>query len=402
MSAVKKYPSLTQEDLAPIAKKFAEVQKTLGQGIFERTDEITGLCVAIVSGKNILLLGPPGAAKSYLINAFSGFVGGTDTKVFNWLLGKYSTPDELFGPPSLEGLKKDKFIRQTKNKLPESNFAFIDEIFKGNTGILNTLLSIMNERTFFNDGVEEHVPLLTLVGASNEVPDAGDGLDAMYDRFHLKFQVKSLQEKRNRMKMLKSGGIAPNPIFTLDELFKLQAWCKEVVLTDKALEDMLKIHDALAKNKIGVTDRTLKAAVSLVQANALINGKIVADTGDLEILQHAFWKEPENYKKVANIILEIANPLAQKIQEYFDDARGVYASLDNLKPGDDISAKGLEATSKLRDIKSNLEKEASMLVKAGATKSKEVADIKAKIAEVDTWLATTFDKLFNSPATIKK
>ena len=122
---------------------------------------------------------------------------------FQWLLTKFSTPEEIFGAVSLKGLEQDDYRRVTTHKLPEAHIAFLDEIFKANSSILNALLTIINERLFHNGRERIAVPLITLFGASNELPDEEE-LTALYDRFMLRFMADYISEEFRFLKMLEA------------------------------------------------------------------------------------------------------------------------------------------------------------------------------------------------------
>lgn len=143
------------------------------------------LLLAALSGEHVLFIGPPGTAKSELGRRLSKLCAGA---FFERLLTKFSVPEELFGPLSMRALEDDQYIRQTEGYLPEASVAFIDEIFKANSAILNTLLTVLNERLFDNGSERKQIPLLCLVGASNELPESEE-LDALYDRFLVRKQV---------------------------------------------------------------------------------------------------------------------------------------------------------------------------------------------------------------------
>ncbi|WP_051080832.1 AAA family ATPase [Bacillus sp. 37MA] len=154
---------------------------------------------------------------------FSGF------NYFQWLLTRFSTPEELFGPLSLRALEEDVYRRNTKGKLPEAHMAFLDEIFKAGSAILNTFLTLVNERIFYNDGTPIKSPLQTVIGASNEYPEEDEGLEALYDRFLLRFDLKYIGEEGNFIKILQSETtiVTPLPAISFDELADrrwLQIW----------------------------------------------------------------------------------------------------------------------------------------------------------------------------------
>src|SRR6266508_697306 len=165
-----------------------QLRKELSTRFPERREVIDGALCAVLAGEHVLLLGPPGTAKSALVRAIAQAFGGT---YFERLLTKFSTPEELFGPISLAALEKDRYSRVVTGKLPEAHFAFADEVFKANSAILNSLLTAMNERLFHNDGAPTQMPLVALFGASNELPD-GKELEALFDRFLLRFDVQYL------------------------------------------------------------------------------------------------------------------------------------------------------------------------------------------------------------------
>jgi MoxR-like ATPase len=202
------------------------------QGRFpERRDVIEGALAAVLAGEHVLLLGPPGTAKSALVRAVAQAFGGC---YFERLLTKFSTPEELFGPISLKALEQDRYERVTSGKLPEAEFAFVDEVFKANSAILNSLLTAMNERLFHNDGTPTQMPLVALFGASNELPD-GKELEALFDRFLLRFDVQYLLRPSSFRAVL----LAPEPAIaaalTMSELRQAQVDVARVKVTEETV-----------------------------------------------------------------------------------------------------------------------------------------------------------------------
>lgn len=151
-----------------VVERLAEVRSHLGACFFEREEVIEGCLVALGCREHLLMLGPPGTAKSQLITALIRMVSGA--RLFQWQLTRFSTPEELFGPVSLRGLQEDRYRRVTDGLLPEAHVAYIDEVFKAGPANLNLMLSVMNERIFCNDGRPQTCNLVSLFGASNEVP----------------------------------------------------------------------------------------------------------------------------------------------------------------------------------------------------------------------------------------
>ena len=185
-----------------LRNKFLAIEKELNRDYQERRDVIRGLLVGLLSREHVLLLGPPGTAKSALAEDLCNRIGG---RYFRWLLARTSTPEELFGPVSLRALEQDSYRRVTTGKLPEATVAFLDEIWKANSAVLNTMLSVLNERLFFNDGQLVKVPLEFAVGASNELPEDREELGALWDRFLLRYLVGYIRDLRNFETMLLGG-----------------------------------------------------------------------------------------------------------------------------------------------------------------------------------------------------
>jgi MoxR-like ATPase len=149
-----------------VQEKFNRTREELSNALVERDQEIDLLLSSLICRENPLLIGPPGTGKSMLVDALLNWMQGTK---FSILFSKFSMPEEIFGPVSLNGLKNDKFIRITEGKLPCADIAFGDEIFNASSGILNTLLKILNERVYEQgDGSKIKVPLKLFVGAANQ------------------------------------------------------------------------------------------------------------------------------------------------------------------------------------------------------------------------------------------
>src|SRR2546428_835898 len=154
-----------------LADRFQSLQAEMESRLFERREEIEGLILALLSRQHILLVGPKGAAKSMMIRMLANSIQGA--RYFERLLTRFTLPDELFGPVSISALKQDRFSRITRGYLPEAHFAFLDELWKANSSILNSLLAIINERLFYNDGEVIQCPLETMMSASAVEDDRG-------------------------------------------------------------------------------------------------------------------------------------------------------------------------------------------------------------------------------------
>lgn len=181
----------------------------------ERIGVIKGILHAIISGNHVLLLGPPGTAKSMLVGRVCRHIEGTG--YFQWLLTRFTTPEEIFGSISLRGLENDHDERVCSGRLPDAHIAVLDEIFEANSTILNALLFLINERVFLNGDEAMEVPLVLLIGASNNLPEEKEPA-ALYDRFLLRYIVDYIGGEEDFKRMLRFGDTFPDKRITLDEL----------------------------------------------------------------------------------------------------------------------------------------------------------------------------------------
>ena len=193
-------------------EKIVQIKNYLESKFYEREAEIEGLLISVLARQHMLLIGPAGTAKSLLSVELAKIVQGVN--YFQWLLTRFSTPEELFGPVSLKELEQGIYKRNTTGKLPEAHIAFLDELFKASSAILNSLLTLINERLFYNNGKPFRTPLISIIGASNEYPEEGEGLEALYDRFLLRYETDYLKNDANFISMLKgaNGSIQPPSI----------------------------------------------------------------------------------------------------------------------------------------------------------------------------------------------
>src|SRR5262245_57677214 len=183
--------SLNLASIKPSLDKLQTLERELAASLIERDEVIRASLVALLARQHLVVLGPPGTAKSALVTELANRISpqnGAGLRNFAYLMTRFTTPEELFGPVSVSGLKRDEYRRITAGKLVEAELVFLDEIFKASSAILNALLKIANERVFHNGGQEMHVPLISLFGASNEMPQ-GNELEALWDGFLMSFRV---------------------------------------------------------------------------------------------------------------------------------------------------------------------------------------------------------------------
>ncbi|MBL8799488.1 MAG: AAA family ATPase [Planctomycetia bacterium] len=183
-----------QAEAEELRKRLNRFRQSLGRFFVAKQDIIDLMTVAAIAQEPLLLVGPPGTAKSDLVLKFKDALGLNDEDYFEYMLTRFTEPSEIIGPIDISLLREGRYIRREQGKLPTARLAFLDEIFKSNSAILNILLTIINERKFYQDGVPQPVRLRVLFAATNEVPEQGE-LAALKDRFVLKVESRSVQEQ---------------------------------------------------------------------------------------------------------------------------------------------------------------------------------------------------------------
>ena len=313
-----------------LAGKIRGATAALESGLVERETEVRLLLLAAFCGEHLLLLGPPGTAKSELGRRLSAVCGGAS--FFERLLTRFSVPEELFGPLSMRGLENDQYVRQTDGYLPTATVAFVDEVFKANSAILNSLLTILNERLFDNGNERVEVPLLCLVGASNELPESEE-LDALYDRFLLRCAVEQVSAAGlgDLLAMRAAGGRGGGAgadddssgadfsesvgamdqqclSLTVEDFAGVKQAAEANVAVPPGVVDLVvDLRDHL-QNKceppVYVSDRRLVKAIALLRVAAYTNGRAMVSEFDCLLLANILWQRPSEANVVRDWILE--------------------------------------------------------------------------------------------------
>lgn len=286
-------------------KKIQDIKVALTNKYFEREAEIEAILTAIIARQHILLIGEAGTGKSALSAELKNIIGGSN--YFQWLLTRFSTPEELFGVLSLKDLEQGVYKRNISGKLPEAHFAFLDEIFKANSAILNSLLTLINERLFFNNGTPFKSPLMTLIGSSNEYPEEGEGLEALFDRFLLRFEVDYIKDENKFIDMLKGNSQATQiPSMTIEELINAQFMAEMVTIPENVYMTLAEIRMYLQNEGIRPSDRRFKQSLSLLKAKAFIEERSEVVVGDILLLKNALWETIEQKDLTVQIVTENA------------------------------------------------------------------------------------------------
>ena len=376
-------------------ERFKFLLREMNRGIYEKETEISLSLLAALAGESIILLGPPGVAKSMvarqLKNAFR------DAHSFEYLMSRFSTPDEIFGPVSIQKLKtSDTYERAVDGYLPTADVVFLDEIWKAGPAIQNTLLTVINEKIFRNGNREMHLPLKLLVAASNELPAKGEGLEALWDRFVIRIESRPIKMEKNFRAMLlevksslevkseerrvkKQSSTAEGKVNSTD-LFEdtisdeqigadvsispaeYAEWSQaidKIGVKEEVLDAISRIRKALRavnvdeaaeRRNIYVSDRRWKNIVRLLRTSAFMQDREEVDICDLLPIYHCLWQEPEERDAIRSIVIrslfapfadklvEMKKALAEDIQYHRvrknpDDGRDYEGEIESLSDG---------------------------------------------------------------------
>ena len=342
-------------------ERFKQLLGEMNRGIYEKETEISLSLLAALAGESIILLGPPGVAKSMVARQLK--TAFKNARSFEYLMSRFSTPDEIFGPVSIQKLKtSDTYERAVEGYLPTADVVFLDEIWKAGPAIQNTLLTVINEKIFRNGNREMHLPLKLLVAASNELPAKGEGLEALWDRFVIRIESRPIKLEKNFRAMLleaptdflgptdftdstdfsgskgksDSTDFSDSADFTDSTDFsdlKITAeeyaeWaekiCKigvkeEVLDAISAIRKSLRavnVDEAAERRNIYVSDRRWKNIVRLLRTSAFMQEREEVAICDLLPIYHCLWQEPEERDAIRSIVIRaLFSPFAEKLVE---------------------------------------------------------------------------------------
>ena len=334
------------------------IEGELNIEMIERSDAIRAILIALITRQHGVFLGPPGTGKSWLVTKVARRIAaigqnGNGLKTFVRLITKTTQPEELFGPVSIAALKNDQFKRVVTNMLPEAELAFLDEVFKGSSAILNTLLTIMNEREFDNGTDRIPVPLISLFAASNEMPQ-GEDLNAMWDRLVLRVMVDYTTESGFASLIRKASAPVINTTLTKLELLAIQDSVRRVSIPSGTYGAIETLRKDLQRKGIIVSDRRWQWATTLLQGQAVLEGRATVEEDDLMILKEALWSAPEQRSEIGRMAARLANPLNAKAVEFSDQVDSAFTAFTeaqtNAQNQTEKMNSAVETNVKIKDV----------------------------------------------------
>lgn len=328
------------------------------QGTFEREEVLSLSLLSALAGESIFLLGLPGVGKSMIARRLK--LAFKDATVFEYLMSRFSTPDEIFGPVSISKLKDaDSYERVIKGYLPDAEIVFLDEIWKAGPAIQNTLLTVLNEKIYRNGKEELQVPLKGVIAASNELPAKDEGLEALWDRFLIRCVVNPIVQKNNFALLLSPTESDPIPIPTEQishqEYLSFLAESRKVSIPENILEIIYRLREKLndkinskdivsgetdSENlKYYVSDRRWKKAVNILRMAAYLNGRQQIDLSDLMLLSHMLWNDEAAIAEIKQLLAEVI--LASLFRSYLERFKSYKRHAATPKTTEKVKVKGL-------------------------------------------------------------
>jgi MoxR-like ATPase len=316
--SVEKVNNLTSDDLgreaSALRDRINRFRLALGRFFVAKQGLIDLMCVAAVAQEPLLLVGPPGTAKSDLVIKFKDALKIPDGEYFEYLLTRFTEPSEVFGPIDIAKLREGSYIRRDRGKLPTARLVFLDEIFKANSAILNSLLTVINERKFYQDGQPVPVKLRILLAATNELPENAE-LAALKDRFCLKAACRSVQDE-HFVELIDAGldGFTHRELnqkpwieghASLEDFVKANRWMtyvlarrtigndgrelrdRELYFSDELLRELRRVLKTLVREDgVFVSDRKVVKLYRLLRTHAWIVHGGAVERADLKLLSY--------------------------------------------------------------------------------------------------------------------
>ena len=312
--------------------KLMHIEKILSIGAIDRGPMIRAMTLAFVAGTNPLFLGPPGTAKTMTVQAFAKRVFGAD-QIFDILLTKFTTREEVFGPLDMAALKQGQYRHNTEGFAPEAEVVYLDEVFKASSAISNACLRILNERTFRNGNKDMVCAIKMVVGTSNEFPEDPAMLAAFFDRFPIKLMVEYLENdgfqgmlmgkssKQARAARAAELGVTSDGAKTLspEDRAEIRRLFEAVEVPEAVVKAMGELREKLKNQKVVVSDRRWVQGLQVMKANAVLDHRDSVTRSDMDVLRLVVWNSPADLTLVAKILPDFLNPFHKEIRNALDD-----------------------------------------------------------------------------------
>lgn len=307
----------------------------LNRGVYEKETAIQLALLTAIAGESIFMLGAPGVAKSLVARRLK--LAFKDARAFEYLMSRFSTPDEIFGPVSISKLKnEDKYERIISGYLPAADVVFLDEIWKAGPSIQNALLTVLNEKIYRNGDREERVPIKGIISASNELPSRGEGLEALWDRFLVRILVEGIQEPGHFEDMIcmvqEAGSVGPDPSLQISA--EEYAECSTLIDMVSVGDDILQIIHTIRcyiqrynekqedpSRELYISDRRWRKIIRLLRTSAYLNGRDAVDLMDCFLIQYCIWDEPSQISQTRQFVIDAISQNGYKLDLSLEDIK---------------------------------------------------------------------------------
>lgn len=316
-----------------MARKLQEGARLLEASFLGKEEIIRLLFIGALAGEHLVMVGPPGTAKSALLRSFAQII---EAKYFDYLLTRFTEPNEIFGPVDIQAFRQGVYRRRIEGMLPEAEVVFLDEIFKANSAILNSLLTLLNARRYTHGNETVRVPLISMYAASNEVP-TDDALSALFDRFLLRVRVDYLDSYHFRSLLQKGIELEARVLNPSTQPLKPIVSARELRETQHQFGNLLSFSEdflttfkglvfQIRSEGVGLSDRRIVKLLKLFSASAVFDGRREVNDSDLFVLRHV-WNTPEQEE----ILQEIVGPVLDQWYEQHPDQARIGATPTNLQ-----------------------------------------------------------------------
>lgn len=293
----------------PLHERLRHVASTLDAQFIGKDEVIRLLLVAVVAGEHMVLVGPPGTAKSALIRTLAEQL---DARYFEYLLTRFTEPNEIFGPVDIAAFREGRYRRNIEGMLPEAEIVFLDEVFKSNSAILNALLTLLNERKYTSGGQILRCPLISVFAASNEVP-SDETLDAIFDRFLLRvtsenldaYHFSELLQRGVAFEVMQLERRTHPAVVKASELAALSgSFGARMVFSDAFLSTYKGLVFQIRAEGVSLSDRRVVKLLKLFAASAYLDGREQPDASDFFVLKH-IWNNQDQAAILDGIVMPV-------------------------------------------------------------------------------------------------